>query len=152
MTQRSKSLRVGIAEQKEQYRDRENDRPRLGEKQQGGHDESHAGQESKQGHGFHRHQTGRDMPTLCAGIVGINLTVCESIEGHSRRACEDHAEQDAQQFPPAEFGNPPREDGRKERERERKKSVAEPDEGEELLKLLKGVLRRTEIYRKIALG
>ncbi len=89
------SLGVGIAQQPEQYRDRQEDRPSIRKEQECRGDEGRCGDDREQGDRAGAEPAGREVSAGRPGVQGVVMPIGQTVEGHRCRASRRHAEQDA---------------------------------------------------------
>ena len=130
MAPRGEPLRIRVATQKQQDRQREPGRPRVGQEQQGRGHKSQAADQQQPDNAPHGQQPRRQVPARRPRVASINLPIDQPIERHGDRAGEDHAQHDPDQFlpapaPPLDRRLPPREDRREQRKRQGEQRMAE---------------------------
>jgi hypothetical protein len=90
------SLGVGVAEQPEQYRDREDDRPSVREEQECRGDEGGRGHGREGGHCRDAEQAGGEVSAGRPGVHRVEGSIGQPVERHGRRPRRRHAEEDAE--------------------------------------------------------
>ncbi len=128
MRQSREPLGVRIATDEKQNGKGQDDRPGIGKgdrEDQRRREETKRAKEKEKPNRRDRKSARRQMPRRRARVLGVDLAIRKTIEGHCRAAGEHHAQQNADELEQMKRCNSPGERGAREGEWQRKEGVAE---------------------------